>query len=97
MIGRIELVGRVQHMVPQTLACGYQAVEALLPALKLVIVVLATHPNPVPLKLGAQALQLRKHLGLERIVPVQVCLCQLPHDICVYMDGRHRKVISSLL
>ncbi len=76
-------------MVPQTLARGYQGVETLYPALKLIVVILATHPDPVPFKLGAQALQLWDHLGLDRIVPGQVRLCQLTHDVCVYMDSRH--------
>ena len=79
-------------MVPQILALADQAVERLFPALKLIIVILATHPDPVSLELGGQALQLWHHLGLERIVPVQKGLGQLTHDVCVYMDGRHGKI-----
>src|SRR2546421_7575318 len=94
-VSRFELVGGVQHMVPQTLARGYQGAETLLPAQKLIVVILATHPDPVPFKLAAQALQLWEHLCLERIVPVQVRLRQLTHDVCVDMDGWHGK--SSLL
>jgi len=97
VVSRFELIGGVQHMVPQTLARGYQAVETLLPALKLIIVILTTHPDPVPFKLGAQALQLWEHLALERIVPVQVRLCQLTHDICVYMDGRHGNILLIMM
>ena len=86
-VSRLELIGGVQDMVAQTLARGDQAVEALLPALKLIIVILTTHPDPVPFKLAAQALQLWKHLGLECIVPGQVRLRQLTHDVCVYWAG----------
>ena len=55
-VSRFELVGGVQHMVPQTLARGYQGVETCYPALKLIVVILATHPDPVPFKLAVQAL-----------------------------------------
>ena len=61
-------------MFPQILTRSDQATETLLPALKLIIVILTTHPDPVPFQLGAQALQLGEHLGLQRIVPVQVRL-----------------------
>jgi hypothetical protein len=97
VVSRIELIGGVQHMVPQTLARGYQAVETLLPALNLIIIILTTCPDPVPFELGAQALQLGVHLGLQRIVPVQVRLCQLMHDVGVYMDGWHGNILLVMM
>src|SRR5437588_6335640 len=92
-VSRFELASGVQHMVPQTLARGYQGVETLLPALKLIIVILATHPDPVTFQPGDQALQLWEHLALERIVPVEVRLCQLTHDVCVDVNGTHGSIL----
>lgn len=79
-------------MVRKILALAYQAVDSLFPALKLIIVILATHPDPVSLELAGQALQLWHHLALERIVPVHERLTQLTHDVGVYMDGRHGNI-----
>jgi len=86
-VSRFELIGGVHHMVPQTLARGYQGVETLYPALKLIVVIWTTHPDPVPFKLGAQGLQLWEHLGLERIVPV---FARRSSDCSCTTTGRER-------
>jgi hypothetical protein len=61
----------------------------LLPTLKLTIVILATYADPVSFQLGHQALNLREHLTLEYIIPIEVRLCQLTHGVGVYVNGSH--------